>query len=333
MLIAISLILLAVLLLISFILAESAFLDEPLSLKTRLLDSLRRISWGQRHIQKRSQRGLLMFSLVCCLLSIGLIPQLAILLSPFHTRLPVGAFLVSGSFAPLILLGLIALLQVAGEVSLALTEGRQNSSTVLLLNSYFWLPLLLAWAAITAYLPIDLPQSAKGVVSSMWLFVLQPLGCLAFVLALLGPYLLLNACPTHRMSPVQNWIRELRMLTGVLLIVSLIGGRSCFASSETESTPLDIGGAVMQVVLIPVLIWITLRLKSFLRRRNVDPTALWQMILWLALISVTASFLAFHLLGMSDHLMHVLMNFSLLAIWAGFIVPKYPLGSTTTVPD
>ncbi|QDT40682.1 hypothetical protein Pan241w_07400 [Gimesia alba] len=333
MLIAMSLILLAVLLFASLILAESAFTDEPRNLKTRLLDSMQRIAWGQRHPQKRSQRGLLLFSLCCCLLSIGLIPQLATLLSPFHSRLPAGAFLVSGSFAPLILLGLIALLQVSGEISLALTEGRQSSSAALLLNSFFWLPLLLAWAAIAAYLPVDSPQAAHGAVTSMWLFVLQPLGCLAFILALLGPYLLINACPTHRVSPVQNWIRELRMLTGVLLIVSLIGGRSCFASSETVNMPLDIGGAVMQVVLIPVLIWMTLRLKTFLRRRSLDPTQLWQMLLWLALIAVTASFLAFHILGMSDHLMHVLMNFSLLAIWAGFIVPKYPLRSTPTASD
>ncbi|QDV48824.1 hypothetical protein [Gimesia fumaroli] len=333
MLIAMSLILLAVLLFASLILAESAFTDEPRNLKTRLFDSMRRIAWGQRHLQKSAQRGLLFFSLCCCLLSIGIIPQLAILLSPFHSRLPAGAFMVSGSFASLIILGLVTLLQIAGEISLALTERRQNSSAALLLNSYFWLPLLLAWAAVAAYLPIDSPQAAKGAVTSMWLFALQPLGCLAFVLALLGPYLLINACPTHRVSPVQNWIRELRMLTGVLLIVSLIGGRSCFASSETENTPLDIGGAVIQVVLIPVLIWMTLRLKTFLRRRSADPTELWKMILWLALISVTASFLAFHILGMSDHLMHVLLNFSLLAIWAGFIVPKYSIGSMATVPD
>lgn len=333
MLVAMSLILMIVLLLISFILAEAAFTDVPRNLKTRLLDSMRRIAWGQRHLQKSAQGGLLLFSLCCCLLSIGLIPQLATLLSPFHSRLPAGAFLVSGSFAPLMGLALIALLQVAGEVSLALTERRQNSSAALLLNSFFWLPLLLAWAAVAAYLPVDSPQAAKGAVTSIWLFVLQPLGCLAFVLALLGPYLLINACPTHRVNPVQNWIRELRMLTGALLSVVLIGSRSCFSSSEAASTPWDIGGAVMQVVLIPVLIWITLRLKTFLRRRNVDPTELWQMILWLALIAVTASFLAFHILGMSDHLMHVLMNFSLLAIWAGFIVPKYPLGSTATAPD
>ena len=333
MLIAMSLILMAVLLFASLILTETAFTDEPRNLKTRLLDSMRRIAWGQRQLQKSAQRGLLFFSLCCYLLSIGLIPQLATSLSPFHSRLPAEAFLVSGSFASLMLLGLVTLLQIAGEISLALTEQRQSSSAALLLNSYFWLPLLLAWASVAAYLPVDSPQAAKGAVTSMWLFVLQPLGCLAFVLTLLGPYLLINACPTHRMSPVQNWLRELRMLIGVLLIVALIGGRSCFASSETENTPWEIGGAVIQVVLIPILIWMIRRMKTFLQRRDVDSIQLWKMIFWLALLAVTSSFLAFHILGMSDYLMHVLMNFSLLAIWAGFIVPKYPLDSSATVPD
>lgn len=333
MMILMPLILLALLLLASLILAETAFTDIDRSLKTRLLDSLRRIAWGQRHIQKKTQRGLLLFSLVCCLLSIGLIPQMAITLSPFHSRLPDASLLVTGAFAPLLTLGLITLLQIASEVSLALTERRQNSSVALLLNSYFWLPLLLAWAAVAAYLPVDSPRTASDAISPMWLFVLQPLGCLAFALALFGPYLLVKSCPAQRASPVQNWLRELRMMTGVLLIVTLISGRSCFDSGAAQSTPGEIGWGVAQVILIPVLLLITLRLKNILRRRNVNPERLWKLTLWLSLIAVTASFLAFHLLGMADHLMHVLLNFSLLAIWAGFIVPKYPLGSTATVQD
>ncbi|WP_339733666.1 hypothetical protein [uncultured Gimesia sp.] len=334
MMILMPLILLALLLFISLILSEAAYPTIQRSVKTRLLDSLRRIAWGQRHIQKTSQRGLLFFSLVCCLLSIGIIPQLAILLSPFHSRLPATPLLVSGAFAPLLILGLITLLQIAGEVSLALTERRPNSSAALLLNSYFWLPLLLAWVAVAAYLPVDSPQSATGAVTPMWLIVLQPLGCLAFALALFGPYLLINACPAHRVSPVQNWIRELRMMTGLLTLIVLISGRSCFSSAEAPSTPVEIGWVVAQVVLIPVLMVMIFRLKSFLRRRSgFDPIRLWKMILWLSLIAMTAAFVAFHVLGMSDHLMHVLLNFSLLAIWAGFIVPKYPLKLTATVRD
>ncbi|MEQ9068272.1 MAG: hypothetical protein RLO18_16170, partial [Gimesia chilikensis] len=65
------------------------------------------------------------------------------------------------------------------------------------------------------------------------------------------------------------------------------------------------------------------------RRPGYDPEALWKLLLWLSLVAVSASFLAFHVLGMSDHYMHLLLNFSLLAIWWGFVLPRFPFPAST----
>lgn len=334
MLALVSLLLLVIAVSLSLLLAETAFPDYERSLKLRLIYALHRIAQAQRLLATKKESPLLLCSLTCSLLSVGLIPQLAFLLSPFQAYGAVSPLLFTGAFAPLILLGLICLLQVAGEVCLALTEQHTNPSTTLLLNSFFWLPLLLAWAALGAYLPVDSPQAAHGAESAQWLFVLQPLGCLTIVCALISPYLLSHLNPQQRIKPVQNWLRELRMIVGIFLLVSVSSGRTCFATAEPQSTLLEAGWVAGQILLIPLLLWITVRLKSFLQRRaDVDPLNGWHMFYWLALLSVTASFLAFHLLGMSDHWMHVLMNFSLLAIWVGFIVPKYPLGTTVAGRD
>ncbi|MFK7778011.1 MAG: hypothetical protein QM501_07770, partial [Gimesia sp.] len=193
-------------LIVSFLLAEVTYSPVKRSVKARLLDSLRRISHAQEHIQDQRQRVLLFFSLVCCLLSIILfIPYMGSFLPKFSKLIAVPA-LVTSHFAPLIYLGLLTLLQVAGEIAQALTERRRNSAAALVLNSYFWLPLLLAWASLAAYLPVDSSHAAKGAVSSMWLVLLQPIGCLAFAIALMGPYLLINARPTYAVNPIHNWI-------------------------------------------------------------------------------------------------------------------------------
>ena len=328
------LLLLFILLFLSLILAETAYPSVDTSIKARLLGSLRRIAHTQNHIPERAERCLLFFSLLCCVLAIGIIPLFATELSPYLLELIETPALVTCGFAPLIYLGLLTLLQVAGEISLALTERRRHSSASLLLNSYFWLPLLLSWAAVATYLPVDSNHAAKVSTSSMWLGVLQPLGYAAFTLALIGPYLLINASHSNKVSPLQNWIRELRLLISLLILVPLLSSRTCFSPVETESTAAGITRSLIQVILVPVSIVIVFRLKAFFRRRDgFDPVPLWKLTLWLSLIALTASFIAFHVLGMADHLMHVLLNFSLLAIWAGFFAPKGNLQQTNTLQE
>jgi len=319
-------------LIFSFFLAEVHYSPVNRSEKARLFDSLHRISHALQHIQDQGQRVLLFLSLVCCLLSLLLfLPYLGLFL-PNFSLLTEAPALVTCRFAPLIYLGLLTLLQVAGEIMQALTERRRNPNVAMVLNSYFWLPLLLAWASLAAYLPVDSSHAAQGAVSSMWLVLLQPIGCLAFAIALMGPYLLINARPPYVVSPVHNWIRELRMVIGLLIIVPLIYGRTCFSSVEADFTLNEIVRIATQFLLPLILTGVIFRLKVFLRRQGeFDVERLWKVTLWMSMISVTASFFAFHVLGMSDHLMHVLLNFSLLAIWCGFIAPKGNLKQSKTL--
>lgn len=325
---------LGMLLVLSLTLSELAYPLSETGFKARLLCAVRRIAHAQKQIRNRSDLYLLLFSLLCSLLMFSLYP---VFCTNFLTRTgspSSDSGLVTCRFAPLLFLGLFTLLQIAGEVSLAVTERRRVPSISLILNGYFWLPLLLAWAAVVAYLPIYSSHAVQGGHTALWLIVLQPAGTLAFILAWIGPYLLINACPDRRVSPVQNWLRELRMVIGILVLALVAVSRSCFFPFGEKSTGMPISKMASSLVLIFVLLVLVLWLKVFLQKRNgFDPERLWKLILWLALIALTASFFAFHLLGMSDPLMHVLLNFSLLAIWAGFLLPKANLKLTTTAKN
>lgn len=317
-------------LILSFRLAETAYPLTETGFKAQVICSVRRISHAQNRLQNRSERCLLLFSLLCSLLTFSLVPLIYTHSMLRTDEATTEAALVTSRFAPLLLLGLFTLLQIAGEVSLAVTERRRIPSISLILNGYFWQPLLLAWAAVVAYVPIYSSHAAQGGYTSLWLSAIQPAGTLGFFLAWTGPYLLINACPDRRVSPVQNWIRELRMLIGLLVLVPLIISRSCFFPLNEKSAGLEIGRITIQVVTILVLLVIVMRLKVFLQKRSgFAPERLWKLTLWLALISLTASFVAFHVLGMSDPMMHVLLNSSLLAMWAGFLLPKASPQSTT----
>ena len=54
-----------IILIVSFLLAEVTYSPAKRNVKARLLDSLRRISHAQEHIQDQRQCVLLFFSLVC----------------------------------------------------------------------------------------------------------------------------------------------------------------------------------------------------------------------------------------------------------------------------
>jgi len=329
------------LLLLLFFLPASLYLAGAVShssqagIKATLLASLHRISYAQHQVRTLSQRCLLFVSLICCLFSIILLPLFAESLSQRSFSLMAGPDLITGDFAPLLFLGLLLLLHVAGEVCLTITEQKRNAHTAFFLNSYFWLPALLAWAAVAYYLPLGNSDSTTGAVSSMWLVLLQPLGSLALLLALIGPYLLSNTARARTENPVQNWIREFRMLISLLIIVlTIIGSRTCFSPVETENSPAEIIRICMLPVMTLILLLIVVRLRNhFDTHGGFVAESFWKLTLWLSLTALTASFLAFHVLGMSDHLMHVLLNFSLLAIWAGFILPKYHLKPTATIQE
>lgn len=324
------------LLLLLFFLPASLYLAGAVSqssqagIKGTLFASLHRISYAQHQVRAMPQRCLLFVSLICCLFSIILLPFFAESLSQRSFSLIAGPDLVTSNFAPMLFLGLLLLLHVAGEVCLAITEQKRNAHAMLFLNSYFWLPALLAWAAVAYYLPLGNRQATTGAVSAMWLVLLQPLGSLALMLALIGPYLLSNTA--RAINPIQNWIREFRMLISLLIIVlTLIGSRTCFSPVETGNSPAEIIRLCMLPVMTLILLLIVVRLRNhFDARGGFVAESCWKLTLWLALTALTASFLAFHVLGMSDHLMHVLLNFSLLAIWAGFILPKYHLKPSAT---
>lgn len=321
-------------LIVSFFLTEVNYSPVNRSGKARLLDSLHRVANTLQQLQDRGQRAFLFIALVCCLLSLLLfIPYLGLFFPKFSKSITTPV-LVTCRFAPLIYLSLLTLLQVAGEICQALTERRHNSSATLMLNSYFWLPLLLAWSSLAAYLPVDSSHVVKGAASSMWLGVIQPTGCLAFATALIGPYLLINARPPYAVSPVHNWIRELRMVIGLLMIVPLIYGQTCFSPVEADFTLNEIARIATQISLPLILIGVVFRLKVFLRRQEAfDVERLWKVTMWMSCIALTASFFAFHVLGNSDPLMHVLLNFSLLAIWVGFIAPKCNLKQSKTISE
>ncbi|WP_417386524.1 hypothetical protein [Gimesia sp.] len=323
--------LLCMVLVLSFTLSELAYPLSETGFKARLLCAVRRIAHAQKQIRNRSDQYLLLFSLLCSLLMFCLYPVLYTIFSTRTGSLSSQSELVTCRFAPLLFLGLLNLLQIAGEVSLAITERRRIASISLILNAFFWLPLLLAWAAVVAYLPVYSSHAVQGGHTSLPLIVLQPAGTFALILAWMAPYLLINACPDRRVSPVQNWLRELRLVTGILVLDLVAVSPSCFFPLGEKSTGMQFGELAASLVFILVLVVLVLRLRVFLQRcSGFDPERLWKLILWLALIALTASFLAFHLLGMSDPLMHVLLNFSLLAIWAGFLLPKANLKRLTT---
>tara|TARA_R110002111_G_scaffold256979_3_gene324781 strand:- start:140078 stop:141070 length:993 start_codon:yes stop_codon:yes gene_type:complete len=327
------LLLLLVLLPVSLYLAETKNQSANAGLKKTLLDALRRISRSQNRNSEIAERCLLCFSLVCCLFAIIIVPQFAESLSLRSFLLVKVPTLVIGDFAPIVFLGLLLMLHVAGEVCLTITAQKQNRKAAYALNSFFWLPLLFAWTAVAYYLPVGNSPVATGALSSMWLVLLQPLGSVALILALIGPYLLISTSLSHRQNPIAAWIRELRMLISLLIIVlTLVGSRTCFSSSEIQNSPGEIVRLALLPVMTLILLLIVIRLKSFISARGgFAAESFWKLTLWLSLIAVTASFLAFHVLGMSDHLMHVLLNFSLLAIWAGFILPKGNLKQTSTL--
>ncbi|QDV18464.1 hypothetical protein Pan153_31220 [Gimesia panareensis] len=306
--------------------AEAAWSPASDPVKTRLLLSLRRIARSQAEIADRSQRFLLLFSLTCGLLSIAFLPWYISNMLTVQEKTTGVAALITCRYAPLMYLGLFVLLQAAGHISLSLTERCSQPLTSLLLNGYFWLPLLLAFAAVGAYLPVHSEQAARGATSTIWLLLLQPAGTLALLMALTGPAILVNAREPWTVRPVQHWIREFHTFNSVFIMVLIMASLTCFAPQEKISASQSIVRFILLPVLPPILLGVHYRLIRFLKRQaGFDPEALWKQVLWLSLIAVSASFLAFHVLGMSDHYMHMLLNFSLLAIWWGFIVPRFPV--------
>lgn len=316
------------LLTVSVLLAETAWSPVKAPVKTRLRLSLQRIARSQSEIQNSSERILLLFSLTCGLLTATLFPAfIQNLLIPFGQHTEVST-LISSRYAPLISLGLFILLQVAGHISLALTERRSHTIATLLLNGYFWLPLILAWASVTAYLPVHSEHVTRGAVSGVWLVLLQPAGILALLLTLTGPVLLVNAQQPRPVQPVQHWIRELHLFNTVTGLAIVLASLTCFSPLEGISKGNQIIRFALTPILLLLLLGIHYRLLQYLRKQGrIAPEMLWKLTLWLSLISLSASFTGFHLLGMSDYYMHMLLNFSLLAIWWGFLVPKFPFRS------
>ena len=134
----IMLLLLGLLLVLSFTpLSETDF-------KARLICAVRRIAHAQKQIRNRSEQYLLILSLLCCLLSFSLLSLISKQLLMRYGAPTEELTLVTCRFAPLVLLGLLTLLQIAGEVSLAVTERRR-------VHSFFSLPGL---ALIYSSMPI-----------------------------------------------------------------------------------------------------------------------------------------------------------------------------------
>ncbi len=330
----ISLLLFLVLLPLSLILAEIQHQASQQGIKYHLLNALRNVSHAQNQIEKFSERCLLFLSLLCCLASIMILPQFAESLTERAYSLIAVPQLIIADMTSVLLLGLLLILHVAGEICLATGERRyHNRYAVLCLNSFFWVPLLFSWTALAYYLPLGNSHSTSDTVSTMWLVLLQPLGSLALILSLLGPYLMVNTTLTSNKKLVYYWIRELRMLISLLVItLAIVGSRTCFSPAEIQNTPGEIIRLVILPVVFIVLLLLVKRLKDyFASRAGFVALPFWKRTQWLALIALTASFLAFHVLGMSDPWMHVLLNFSLLAIWGGFIVPKYHIKPATTL--
>lgn len=300
------------------------------------LNALHNIARVQNQIEKFSERCLLFLSLLCCLVAMILLPHfIKSLTAQSYSIIPMPQ-LINGDGSSIILLGLLLILHVAGEICLAKGErGYQNRYAILCLNSFFWLPLLFAWTSLSYYLPLSNSHNTSAAVSTAWLVLLQPLGSLALILALLGPYFMMDIMLTLDKRLIYYWIRELRMLISLLIItLTIVGSRTCFSPTEIQNT----SGEIIQFLTLPVVFFILLLL---VKRFNdhfemwgwLSMPSFWKSTQWLALIALTASFFAFHVLGMSDPWMHVLLNFSLLAIWAGFIVPKYHSKPETSVKN
>lgn len=329
------LLLLLVLLFLTCIIAEPQKESAPTGIKSRVLDSLHQISHALNRHQNFSIRCLEFSSLCSCLASILILPQFAERITERSFSLFVMPPLFHTDWGSTVLLGLLLILHVAGETCLAISERQQNHDAMLCLNSYFWLPLLFAWVAMAYYLPLDTGQASSNSVTSLWLVLLQPLGSLAVVLSLLGPYLLIRTTKSITENAFHYWIRDLRMLISLLIIVlTIVGSRTCFSVSEVQNTHVDIIRIVALPILFTVLLFLVIRLKhSLYAQGGVVAEHIWKLSLWLSLISMTASLIAFHILGMSDPMMHLLLNFSLLAIWGGFILPKFPIKLSTTIQE
>ncbi|QDU08381.1 hypothetical protein [Gimesia aquarii] len=298
------------------------------------LNALHDVSRAQNQIENFSERCLLFLSLLCCLVAMIILPHfIESLTTRSYSIIPMPQ-LINGDGSSIVLLGLLLILHAAGEISLANGErGYQNRYAVLCLNSFFWLPLLFAWTSLAYYLRLGDNHSTSAGVSTVWLVLLQPLGSLALILALLGPYFMVNTTLTSNKKQVYYWIRELRMLISLLVItMTVVGSRTCFSPAEIQNTP----GEMIQFFILPVLFLVLLllvkRLEVYFKMRGgLIALSFWKSTLWLALIALTASFLAFHVLGMSDPWMHVLLNFSLLAIWGGLIAPKFHIPPATSL--
>ncbi|QDT99580.1 hypothetical protein [Gimesia aquarii] len=298
------------------------------------LNALHNISRVQNQIEKFSERCLLFLSLLCCLVAMILLPHfIESLTAQSYSIIPMPQ-LIKDDGSSIILLGLLLILHATGEICLAKGErGYQNRYAVLCLNSFFWLPLLFAWSSLAYYLRLGDNHSTSAAVSTVWLVLLQPLGSLALILALLGPYFMVNTTLTSNKKQVYYWIRELRMLISLLIItMTVVGSRTCFSPAEIQNTP----GEIIQFLTLPVVFLILLLLVKrfhvhFEKWGWLFMPSFWKSTLWLALIALTASFLAFHVLGMSDPWMHVLLNFSLLAIWSGLIAPKFHIPPATSL--
>lgn len=315
----------------SLMLAEVAWSPVKAPAKTRLRLAVQRVARSQAAVSSRSEKILLLFSLTCALLTLAFLPGCLTHLLSIPKTPAEATGVITCRYAPMMYLGLFVLLQAAGQISLALTERGRHPIAGLLLNGYFWLPLLLAFTSVAAYLPVYSDPEAGGATAALWLLLLQPAGILALQLALTGPAILINAQPNRQVSPLQHWIREFHILNTALVMVIVMVSLTCFAPRERLTTTQDILRCLPCPVLPLILLGIHYRLIRFLKRRGeFQPEVVWKLVLWLSLIAVSSSFLAFHVLGMSDHFMHMLLNFSLLAIWWGFVVPRFPLSEPLT---
>lgn len=330
----VSLLVFLILLPLSLFLAKIQHQDSQPEIESHLLDALRKVSHAQNQTVNFSERCLLFLSLLCCIAAMIIVPHFVeSLTAQSYSIIPMPQ-LINGDGSSIVLLGLLLILHAAGEACLANGERRyQNRYAVLCLNSFFWLPLLFAWISLAYYLPLSNSHNTSAAVSTAWLVLLQPLGSLALIQSLLGPYFMVNTTLTSNKKLVYYWIRELRMLISLLIItLTIVGSRTCFSPAEIQNTPSEIIQFLILPVMFLVLLLMVKRLNGYFKiRGGLFAQLFWKPTQWLALIAVTASFFAFHVLGMSDPWMHVLLNFSLLAIWAGFIVPKYHSKPATSV--
>ncbi|MFG0239771.1 MAG: hypothetical protein ACF8CY_01780, partial [Gimesia chilikensis] len=211
-----------VFLLISLLLAETAWSPLNASVKTRLQLAVQRVARSQAEITQRSERCLLLFSLTCGLLTIAFLPGYITNMWSIRSEPVEATGLVTCRYAPMMYLVLFVLLQAAGHISLAVTERQRHPQAGLLLNGYFWLPLLLSFASVAAYLPVHAEQAMSGATSTVWLLLIQPVGMLALYLSLTGPVILVNAQTPKPVRPVQHWIRELHLFNTVFVMSIIV---------------------------------------------------------------------------------------------------------------